>query len=314
MNMAKTDYKVSLNLGGGGARGVAHIGVLKALAENNINFDIIIGVSMGALIAANYAACLDIDEVESLFTDYIESEEFKHSLLGTWRADNYDEVTSRGKRFLLKFSRLYKQTELYGRMLLAPGILDEDDIDKTIFPLIPNVKFSDLKMPFACIAVNLESGKRQIFNEGPIRKAVLASLSMPLVFPPVQINGNFFTDGGIVDRIGVDSALELGVKKIIAVDVSNDFFEQKKMKTAIDIMLRSEEISSIYRKNYQLRQASVVIKPLQESIHWADYHNYREIIDCGYASTMEKMDEIIALTRPKKTIFGFFKKPPEVPN
>ncbi|MDH4198853.1 MAG: patatin-like phospholipase family protein [Spirochaetia bacterium] len=307
MNSRKS-FRVSLNLGGGGARGLAHLGVLRALQENKVKFDILIGVSMGALIAAHYAYTLDIDEVENHIINHINKDVFKHSLLGTWRSDDHREMVSRSKKFLLKFNRLYKQTELYGRLLLAPGILDDDDIQDVVYPLIPNVRFSDLKMPFACVAVDLESGKPKIFDQGPLRKPVLASLSMPLVFPPVQIEEGLYTDGGIVDRVGVDSAFILGVQKIIAVDVSNDFFERKKIKTALDIMLRSEEISSIYRKNYQLKQAAIVIKPVHAPIHWADYHNYESIIESGYNSTMEKMVEIKALVRSQKSIIRFFTK------
>ena len=300
-------YKISLNLGGGGARGLAHIGVLRALEENDIEFDILMGVSMGALIAANYAYYKDAKKIENLIVRHLESDVFKSSLLGTWRPGTSEEHKSRSKRLFMKFSRMYKQTELYGRLFLSTGMLSESDIREAIFPIIPNVEFSDLKMPFACVAVNLESGHRRVFSQGSVRTAVLASISMPLVFQPVEINGNLYTDGGIVDRIGVDSAYDMGVEHIVAVDVSNDFFAKKKIKSALDIMLRSEEISAIYRKNFQLKQAAIVIRPIQESIHWADYHNYEQIIESGYESTLKKIKDIKRLIKSQKSIFRFFK-------
>jgi NTE family protein len=304
----KAPYKVSLNLGGGGARGLAHLGVLRALEENEIEFDILVGVSMGAIIAANYAYHKDIDKVHNLIVSHIESSNFKRTLLGSWRAEETEEYTGRAKRLLMKVGRLYKQTETYGRLLLTSGMLDKDDIREAVFPIIPDIDFEDLKMPFVCIAVNLENGNRRIFNQGSVRTAVLASLSIPLVFPPVEINGNLYTDGGIVDRIGVDSAFDLGVKKVVAVDVSSDFFTKKKIKNALDIMMRSEEISAMYRKNYQLQQAAIVIRPIQESIHWADYHNYKTIIQSGYDSTIEKIKDIKKLVKSQKSIFRFFIK------
>lgn len=305
--MSRNDnpYKISLNLGGGGARGLAHIGVLRALEENEIEFDILVGVSMGALIAANYAYYKDIDKVQNLIVRHISSEDFKHTLLGSWKPET-DEHISRSKRLLMKFGRLYKQTELYSRLFLSLGMLDEKDVKEAIYPIIPNVDFEELEIPFVCVAVNLETGNRRIFNEGSVRTAVTASLSMPLVFPPVEINGNLYTDGGIIDRIGVDSAHALGVKKIIAVDVSSDYFAQKKIKTSLDIMLRSEEISARYRKDYQLKHAAIVIRPIQESIHWADYYHFDKIIEAGYEATLEKMDDIKRLIKSQKSIFRFF--------
>jgi NTE family protein len=305
--MLRKPSKISLNLGGGGARGLAHLGVLKALEEHDIEFDILIGVSMGALIAANYAYYKNIADTENLIIEHIESDTFKHSLLGTWRSPNLSKLPeSRGKRFFSKFSKFYKQTELYSRLLLSRGILDEEDIAESVLPIIPNVDFSDLQKPFACVAVNIETGVRNLFTSGSVQQAVLASLSMPLVFPPVEIEGSLYTDGGVVDRIGVDAAFDLGVTKIIAVDVSNEFFSQKRLKTGLDIMLRSEEISAIYRKNYQLEHAEIVIKPIEESIHWADYHNYRNIIDSGYQSTLERISDLKKAVKQKKSVFRVF--------
>jgi len=301
-------YKVSLNLGGGGARGLAHIGVLRALEENEVEVDILIGVSMGALVAANYAYFKNARKVENRIVSHIESDRFKRTLLGTWRPGNSEDYVSRSKRLLMKFSRLYRQTEVYSRLFLTMGMLDKDDVAEAVLPIIPPVNFEDLKMPFACVAVNLENGLRRIFNHGSVQTAVTASLSIPLVFPPVEINGNLYTDGGIVDRVGVDSANDIGVRKIIAVDVSSDFFARKKIKTALDIMLRSEEISAKYRQNYQLRQAAIVIRPIQESIHWADYHNYENIIQSGYDSTIEKIKEIKKVARSGRSFLRIFSR------
>jgi len=307
MDLNGKSFKTSLNLGGGGARGLAHLGVLRALEENNIEFDILIGVSMGALIAANYAYYKNAQRVENIIVRHIESPEFKRSLLGSWKSDHSEAYANRTRQILAKFGRFYKQTELYGRLFLSTGMLDKKDIQEAIYPILPDIHFEDLKTSYVCIAVNLENGARRIFHQGSIRTAVVASLSMPLVFPPVEINGGLYTDGGVIDRLGIDSACDIGVEKIIAIDVSNDFFSKKRIKTALDIMLRSEEISSIYRKNYQLLQAAVVVKPIHESIHWADYHDYKRIIASGYESTMEKIKEIKKVVKSTRSVFSFFK-------
>lgn len=280
-------YGVSLNLGGGGARGMAHLGVLRALQDNAINFDLIVGVSMGAIVGANYALNPNIDVVEKKLVRHIMSDDFQDSLLGSWKPVH---PAASHRNLLLRINRLYRQTGLFSRLLLSNGILSEEDIERAVYPLIPDVCFEDLKLPFVCTAVSLEKGEIRIFHEGPIRPAVLASISMPLVFPPVSIDNCSFVDGGILDRIGIETSQTLGVKDIIAVDVSAAFLLEKKVRTGIDVMMRSEEIAAKYRKQRQLNQASVVISPIEDGIHWADHSQYERIIKMGYDATLAKME------------------------
>jgi len=301
----KQGQKVSLNLGGGGARGLAHLGVLRALNEIGVGFDFIVGVSMGALVGSIYAAYGDIDTAEKHLIDHIHGEDFQESLLGTWKADS--DYSGDRRNILLKLNRIYKQTGLISRLLLAPGVLSDEDIQKAVVPAIPDVTFADLEIPFACVAVDIETGEARIFKKGPIRQAVLASLSMPLVFPPVEIEGDLYVDGGVIDRVGVDSAESLGATKIIAVDVSNDYIEKRKIKTGIDVMIRSEEIGAKYRKRYQLNRASVVLSPIKDAIHWADYTQYQQLIDSGYKEVYTQKKALLGLGEEKGFLSRFFR-------
>jgi len=302
-----SSFKVSLNLSGGGARGLAHIGVIQALVEHKIEYDLIVGVSMGAIVGANYAHTNNINKVYNKLNNHLHSEDFQDSLLGSWRS--VDNNGNQSKRSLLnKINNLYRQTGLIGRLLLSRSILSDEDIEKAVLPIIPDIDFEDFQIPFVCTAVDLSHGKTEIFFNGPVQEKILASASMPLVFPPVSINNSYFIDGGVLDRVGVDTALALDVEKIIAVDVSNNFMSNQKIRTAIDVMLRSEEISAVYRKNYQLNRAAIVIRPIIEDIHWADYASIEKIVDMGYEATIKQIDAIKQVVSPSKNIFSFFRR------
>jgi len=297
--------RVSLNLGGGGTRGLSHIGVLKALHEYKIEFDIIIGVSMGAIMGLNYALNPDPEALEKKIGEHLKSEKFKDTLLGSWKKIDAD----RGKSILTKINQLVKKTGLVGRLLLTKGVLSDEDVEDALFPLIPDVSFSDLKKQFICIAVNLKTGLPQVFNEGKVRDAVLASASMPLVFPPVNIKGTHYADGGILDKIGIDTAMAAGVKKILAVDPSNSSIVDRKISSALDVMIIADDIASMYRKSDQLKDATVVISPIDQDIHWADYSSFDKLIEVGYRKTVESIPEIMKKIKPRrKGFFSFFRK------
>jgi len=296
--------RVSLNLGGGGTRGLSHIGVLKALHEYNIEFDLIIGVSMGAIMGLNYALNPDPEALEKKIGDHLNTEKFKDTLLGSWKTIDMD----RGKNILTKINQLVKKTGLVGRLLLTKGVLAEEDVEDALFPMIPDVSFSDLKKKFICIAVNLQTGQPRVFNKGKVRKPVLASASMPLVFPPVNIEGTDYADGGILDKIGIDTAKLVGVKKILAVDPSNSSIVNRKINSALDVMIIADDIAAMYRKSDQIKDATVVINPIDQDIHWADYSSFDKLIEVGYRKTVESIPEIMRKIKPRrKGFFSFFR-------
>ena len=131
---------------------------------------------------------------------------------------------------------------------------------------------------------------------------------MPLVFPPVYIDSEPYTDGGVLDKIGIDTAKTMGVKKIIAVDVSNTEKWRRKITTGIDVMLRADEIAARYRKNIQLDDAAIIIRPIKDDIHWADYSAADAIIESGYQTTQEMIPEIRKQTKSLTSRLFWFGK------
>lgn len=291
---------ITLSLGGGAARGFAHVGAIYALKEAKIPFDMIIGISMGAIVGSVYSLVPDIDFTRDRLVDMLHSDGFKESLIGTWSAT----FGSRSRNILASLNRMLTQTNVIGKMFFSKGLLDLEGIDKVLFPYLPNISIKYTRIPFACAAVDLLSGDLKIFlGENNLRQAVLASASMPLVFPPRQIDGKEYVDGGVLDKIGIDTASKLRARFLIAVDVSDENLPEKKSTNALDVMLHTEEIASLYRRNKQLTRADVLIQPITGVHHWADYGAWQEFLDMGYEATRDKIEEI----RSKLRIMSFKK-------
>lgn len=178
------DGKVGYALGGGAARGLFHIGVLKVLDEYAIVPDVIAGTSMGAVIGALYACGLKAAEIEQL------------ALQIDWK-------------------QLFYLTDI---TVPLSGCVQGKRIDALLSSIIKDKTFLDLEIKFACVATDLANGKQTIFREGLVTEAVRASISVPMVFTPKQINGRYFVDGGLVNQVPVSVCREMGADYVIGVN------------------------------------------------------------------------------------------------
>ncbi len=298
--------KVSLNLGGGAARGFAHVGVIRLLEEEKIPFDMIIGVSIGAFAGSIYAIKPDYHHLKKVVVDFVQSKELQVTALGNF-AKMMDH--EKAKSIIVKLGDVYKKGNLLSRALLSPGLITKEEVDSFMFPSIPDIDIRDTEIPFACVAVNLYEGKRVVFEKGSLRETVIASSSLPMVLPPRIISGVPYVDGGVLDKVGIDTAYELGMDHIIAVDISNERLQKSMIKNSIDVLIQTEDIESVYRRKQQIKQATILIKPIVGHIHWADYSEHDKIIDAGYEAARNHLEEIrnkLKLTSPFKKIFAFF--------
>ncbi|MFA4906653.1 MAG: patatin-like phospholipase family protein [archaeon] len=179
------NLKIGLALSGGAAKGLAHIGVIKALEESGIKVDYIAGSSMGALVGAAYASGIPIDTLEKI-------------------AINTDWMTA-AKLFMPGFS--------------TAGLVDGKRVKEFLYTLYGDKKIEDLPIPFAATAADISTGKLYIINKGSLLEAVRASISIPIVFTPVKHNDIFLVDGGLVNPVPIDVVREMGADYIIAVHV-----------------------------------------------------------------------------------------------
>jgi len=185
--------KIGLALGSGGARGLAHIGVIKALKENNIVIDFIAGSSIGAMIGGFYASGLDIKEIEEI------------ALSTNWH-----------RVFSLLFDPRLKQ-----------GLIGGEKLKTFIEDCISGKRFEDCKIPFAAVATDLKTGEIVILDKGEMASAIRASISIPLVFKPVEIEGRVLADGGLSAPVPVEIVRNMGADIVIAVNLNKHYYSEK---------------------------------------------------------------------------------------
>ncbi len=257
----KHQLKVGLALGGGGARGLAHIGVLKALEEEGVPVDMVAGTSVGALIGSLYAAGISTAEMEEMS-----------------QAIGWTSLTN--------FSRL----ALF-RLVLIEHPLSSSNMEKYLEKHMGNLRFDQLKIPFECVATDLQTGERVVFREGPVAPAARASSTIPGLFEPVVFRHRYLVDGGLVDNIPTDLVAAMGADIIIAVDVTADFsqFQPKGIMSALNqaIYIQSESVSK-----EALARANAVIRPELGDVSAIDLTRSEECIDGGILATRRSMLEI----------------------
>ncbi|MGB9698071.1 MAG: patatin-like phospholipase family protein [Thermodesulfobacteriota bacterium] len=296
--MAKL-IKVGLALGGGGARGLAHIGVLQALEEEKIPIDLITGTSMGALVAGVYALYPQSQTVIKKFQDYLSSKTFQKTN-PEFLHDHGDKEFSKFEGIFQRFSRFIKKGVFYSQSLAKKSAISEEIFQQNIEFLLDDVEIQDTAIPLAVVALDLKSGEEAVIKRGSLRKAISASCAIPGILPPVKFQGKELIDGGWIDKVPIHPLREMGADVIIAVDVAEGLDDVEDLSTGLGIFLRSYEISRYALSTWQLKEADVVISPDVSNIHWADFGHFDHCLQAGISATKQKMPVIKKLIRHKK--------------
>ena len=202
--------KIGLALGGGGARGISHLGVLRAMSKNNIPVHFIAGTSMGAMIGACYAFNPDIDNLNKVLGRAFSSSLFKDIRLSAIKGKDND------KTFFRKAKNLIKEGYKIVIERTAYSMIDISKLEELVGMIVPDADFSETALPFACVATNLSDGCEKVFTEDSLRQAVMASSAVPGIFPPVKIKDDFYDDGGFVNLTPVSVAKKLGADIVVA--------------------------------------------------------------------------------------------------
>ncbi len=286
--MSWYEKKVGLALGGGGVRGLAHIGVIKVLEQENIGIDLIVGTSAGALIGGAYAAGLSVREITKRVDDYLKSPEFEDSSI---RA--IGESFSKAQKTFLQRAQIFVRNQYYlARALCRPSILPSEDFQSLINYLLPDMDIRDTRIPFSAVSTDLLTGKQIVFSEGPIRQAVLASSSVPGAAEPVRVGQWLLADGGVTSLVPVHAARKAGAQVVIAVMVDRELPADADIETAKDVLYRAGEITANALQEAELRGAEVVIRPDLGSMHWSDFSRAAELVKIGEDAAREALDHV----------------------
>jgi len=264
-------------LSGGGARGLAHVGVLKILQQTGIPIDVICGASMGALIGGVYAQNPSADLLEKRVTEFIKGAKFKR--LGV---NNFRQKTRRDPDDII--SQMTKRVQRRLIINLAANrvaLLKSTRLDIAVEELVEDHFIEDTKIPFACSAADLLSGREVIFRKGKIIPAIKGSSAIPGFIPPVKYDGHLLIDGSVVNNFPVKIARELGAEYIIAIDVSLDFEQESDVENVIDLVMRSAQMTSFKLNTILKNSADYIIRPDIGKIHWSEFTRVDELIRVG---------------------------------
>ena len=272
---------LGLALGGGGSRGVAHIGALQALHSSGISPDIIAGTSSGSTIGAMYAATLDPFWIENRFRKFMETDLFFKFRSGSL-IDGRNEET-----FLEKVTTKVKQHYMVALGLNKSFVAKREVIKKAVNFLVPCNAFSELKIPMEIVAVDIQSGEEIIYHEGDLKESIIQSSSIPGFFEPTLKDEKIIVDGGVSSPIPIET-LKNKVSIIMAVDITNNMLKPLKSPNMIEIMRRSDIITSLKLKAKLSSEADILVKPNVAGIHWSDFEKFNKLLDSGKRA-MEKV-------------------------
>lgn len=266
--------KIGIALGGGGARGIAHLGVLYTLQQYGIPIDMISGTSIGAVIAALYAYKGDSREISDLFFEAQRSKEYK--------ALNLERIAKNARK-VSHFENVkgsFINYVLHKRM----GFLKASLTEEFLLTLFGNIRFTDLKLPLALIAGNISQTKGIAFRGGDLIKAIQASMSLPMWMEPVEIDGDLYVDGIAHDVVPTQILREMGADIVIAVDVSLRN-KPEKIRHALDVKTIAEAMSVNRSIDLSLEFADIVIKPDTHGLMWYDFDQSVKLIKTGKEAT-----------------------------
>ncbi len=284
--------KFGLALGGGGARGLAHVGVLKVLDTEKIKINSITGCSMGAIVGGLYAYFGNAKQVEDFILQAINNPEFEKFSLYALNNNNIEP----DKNYFEKFFDYIGSRLIAIKSLESTSYFDEDFTNRT-FNFIPDAQIQNLKINFSAITTDLISGEEINLTKGSLRDVLRASSAIPGIFPPVKFDNYLLVDGSISESVPVSKVKEIGADKVLAVDVTRQLKITGTPKNIFEILYRTEDITSYHLSLERLKEADLIIRPQVKNLTWADFNSVQDIIKKGEIATEEMIPEI------KKMIF-----------
>ncbi len=287
--------KVGLALGGGGARGFAHIGVLKGLEALGVQIHSIAGTSMGAVIGAMYAMNPRADEVEGRMRAFLEGERFAKTKLRILR--DLDLHGDRKVRLFQRLAAFLQREMMLQAVLIRPSVLSQQRAWEIFLSLLGRARVEELTIPFCAVAVDLVKGERVLLRRGSLPKAVMASASVVGVLPPVRWGDKLLVDGGLLSMVPVEAVRELGAEVVIAVDVGRELPFVQYIGSGLEGILRAMEVMSHALQERELSSADLVLKPRVARFHWTDFERFSEGVPEGEEAVREEADRILGLKR-----------------
>ena len=290
--------KIGLALSGGGARGGAHVGVLKALEEMDVPIDFIAGTSMGAIVGGFYAAGYSADSIKALMLNV------------DWQAAFSDrpsrrDQTMRKKELESEFLIPYRIGFNKGSIQLPLGVIEGQHLDQIFHRILQGVNevndFDELHIPFRAVATDLVSGEEVILATGSLPDALRASMSIPGVFAPVRMNDRLLVDGGMANNLPVSVVRAMGADIVIAVDISSPLLKEEQLKSVLSV---TEQLTNfLTRSNTERQIASLgpddfLLVPDLEGFSSANFEAAEQVVEVGFQTAVSERAALSSLSLP----------------
>ena len=280
---------LTLVLGGGGFKGVAHLGVLRVLQNEGLPIERVVGTSVGALLGATYCHFGDADQALEHVQRFLASEGFRPgSMVGFRRRTGRLPLVHRlvaGIRRQVALERIFRRSSAYGGGALRAFVRN----------LVPRGDIADLRVPLGIYVLDLREGAPLLLTRGNLRTAVTASGAVPGFFPPVAWGDSLLCDAGIVDNLPTGAARDAGAARVVAVDLSHTLVPLRASVTGMEVLLYAQEVSTRLANRRRAAAADVVLVPELGGRHWLDTTHLDRVIAAGEHAAVEALPKLRAL-------------------
>jgi len=264
-----------LALGGGGARGFAHIGFLEVLEREGIRIAGIAGTSAGAVIGGMYLAYGSTAAVLERWR-----EAFERELIPTIPAFGGEDEDHSAEHPLLQAARRIRDRVVISLAVNRSTLIEGEELKNALDFLLPDVAIDELHLPFVAVATDLETGDEVRLDRGSLRDAVRASSSIPGLVPPVIIDGRPLVDAGVIAEVPVGAARRIR-SRVLAVDVSAPLPPYREGRLVLETLMRTGMMTSALLRECQLRDATWTVHPPVGRVLWSEWNRFHELVEAG---------------------------------
>ena len=287
--------KIGLVLSGGGAKGFAHIGVLKVIEEAGVKIDYIGGTSMGAVVGGLYASGYNATQIDSIFqtTNF---DELLNDFTPRSSKSFYEKRNDESYALVLPFNKF----RIGIPEALSKGLYNFNLLSR----LTRNVRhvkdFNQLPTPFLCIGTNIETGKQVLLNKGNLAQAMLASAAFPSLFSPIEIDGELLVDGGVANNYPIEEVRNLGADIIVGVNVQDGLADRTQLKNATKILVQITNLQSIEKMKSKIIDTDIYINPDIKNYGVISLDKGKEIVQKGEEAAFSVYEKLRALANPQQ--------------
>jgi len=288
------ENRITLALGGGGARGLAHLGVIEILLDAGYVVERIVGVSMGALVGAAFAFEPDIQRLQQRTLAYVRSprfERFQPALSALTRQPS-DQARPPLTEWFEDVKAYLQATRQFHRALTRPSLLPGVLLRDAARTLLPKADIVDAVIPLTLVAADLLSGRGVLLEHGPVRKAARASAALPGIWPPVPFSKMLLCDIGVLFPLPTILTRSGATRCLVGVDVSSELRPVRSCDTAFDVLMRMTEIAEAQFRHHANDAADVIIRPDVSQVPWYDFSEPERLIDRGRQAARDALGQL----------------------